>query len=539
MKRVLVLLLCMLAFANLFAQFGNYRPNNYEAVGRNLMTNRDIMAYKQDFGAEIQRTLFDTINNMALVTVPSGTYSALRQWIDMKVSCFDLDSQEVKWSKVLNPNRQSIHKVGRNLIMYDKDKLCILDPKTGQEKVDVGRKVEIAMFNSKEDWCMCYNLRRGQKRIKAKKFRCFDMNTGEELWQRDLDLTYKTEISIRLDDSIYLFVGNGIHAVNRKDGTGWDLNMKTNRFYYHPVGALSEVVDIADVYSRIIRDSTALLMAGSEQIVKFNPQGNVIWSADLPSDKTSRSLVCCDDDRVLLVNQGYASTDYGLVTYGRPFIAAFDWNTGEMFYLYERKMYADYILSAENKKDALFVLFADKEGHQSIEKYQIASGALLNKKEFAPANLEASGQLTGFLKYSYYMKVDSAFVELGDVDSLGVFVAAKNGVLHYDEKLTKSELIPYQDLYYLIREHDGLRCFRHGGQIVVVDETNKEVANLKLEDVYFTQSEIYSVKDKYLYVINPEQLNYEREEVTNEAIPESTIVPEDETNIESEEIIIQ
>ena len=528
MKRLVFLFVCVLPFANIFAQFNNYRLDNYEPVGRNLMTNRDIMAYKHTFGDEIYRTLFDTINNTALVAVPIGKTSALKQWRDVYVSCFDLDTHKVRWSKTLNPNRQKIQKAGRNMLMYDGNRLYILDSQTGEKKIDVGRKVQVAMYHSKEDWCMCYNIRRGEKRIKAKDFRCFDMNTGEVLWHRDLDLTYETEASFNLDDSIFLFVGNGVHSVNKTDGTGWDLAMKTHRYYYHPIGVFSEIVDIANVHSRILRDSTALLMAGAEQIVKFDSQGNVIWSTDLPSDKTSHSLVCCDDDRVLLVNQGYTTTDYGLVTYGRPFIAAFDWNTGDMLYLHERKMYADYAFDAQNNKDALYVLFADKKGHYSIEKYQIASGSLLAKVEFAPTNSTASGDMIEFLQYSYYMNVDSTLLTLRDADSLGVFVACENGVLHYDEKLSKSELIPYRELYYFIRQYGDLRYFRHEGQIVVVDESDQEVASLKLDNVYSTESEIYSIKDKYLYVINPEQLKYDKEIKTKTDFPESSTAPMEE-----------
>ena len=528
MKRLIFLFVFMSVLADLFAQFDNYKLSNYEPIGRNLMTNRDIMAYKHTFGDKIYRTLFDTINNTALVYVPVGKESALRQWRDICVSCFDLDTQKVKWSKTLNPNRQKIQKAGRNLLMYNGNRLYILDSQTGEEKIDVGRKVQVAMYHSMEDWCICYNIRRGEKRIKAKDFRCFDMNTGEVLWHRDLDLTYETEVSFNLDDSIFLFVGNGIHSVNKTDGTGWDLAMKTHRFYYHPIGVFSEIVDIANVHSRILRDSTSLLMAGAEQIVKFDLQGNVIWSTDLPSEKTSHSLVCCDDERVLLVNQGYTTTDYGLVTYGRPFIAAFDWNTGNMLYLHERQMYADYAFDAQNNKEALFVLFADKKGHYSIEKYQIASGSLLAKVEFAPTNSTASGDMIEFLQYSYYMNVDSTLLTLHDADSLGVFVACENGVLHYDEKLSKSELIPYRDLYYFIRQYGDLRYFRHEGQIVVVDESDQEVANLKSDNVYFTESDIYSIKDNYLYVINPEQLKYDKEIKTKTDFPESSAIPSEE-----------
>ena len=68
------------------------------------------------------------------------------------------------------------------------------------------------------------------------------------------------------------------------------------------------------------------------------------------------------------------------------------------------------------------------------------------------------------------------------------------------------------------------KSFKNGDEIhdrIVDALINKEIE-------YFTESDIYSIKDNYLYVINPEQLKYDKEIKTKTDFPESSAIPLEE-----------
>ena len=66
--------------------------------------------------------------------------------------------------------------------------------------------------------------------------------------------------------------------------------------------------------------------------------------------------------------------------------------------------------------------------------------------------------------------------------------------------------ISFDDLFVYKGKYGDLRFYSHGKETVVVDGEDREVATLDFPDVFCTESQIYSIKDKSLYVINKEQL---------------------------------
>lgn len=141
------------------------------------------------------------------------------------------------------------------------------------------------------------------------------------------------------------------------------------------------------------------------------------------------------------------------------------------------------------------------------------TGDLMDKRDLSSAIYEAAGDAVGlvgsFVGSLAYTRSDTTWVSLHESDTTGIFIACDKGVLHLDGNLVKVGYQPYEDLYMLNCELDGLRYFSKGGQITVVDASGHEVATLNFHDLYCTESEIYSIKDKTLYVINREQLRME------------------------------
>ena len=119
-----------------------------------------------------------------------------------------------------------------------------------------------------------------------------------------------------------------------------------------------------------------IYIAGIKRLIKTDRSGKELWHARLPEQKTSISRLFATKDYLLMVNMGFAPHSYSfyytyLGKWGKPFLAAYDKKTGKNVYMHERKKYVDFIKDVEFRDDdALFLLFADQEGHQSVEKYQ-------------------------------------------------------------------------------------------------------------------------------------------------------------------------
>ena len=501
MKKLFVLMALMAGLSCLQAQT---IPGfmNYETVGRDLLNNNEIVAFKTSFEIPIHSASFDTVTNTALVTLwkdPGESQIVTHGDYTCTVVYFDLENNQSKWQRQINLQDGKYWKKGPFVFREFGKDISLIDEETGKEKYKIGVSVHPLAYDTEEGW-MIYaterSLTRGTDLLKR-----VDLKTNKVDWKSKFVSEQDLDIRWNLNDSVVLIVGDGLHAVNVKDGSGWFVKLVTEVGAYYPV----------KIYSQPLIDSTFVYMAGSKEIVKVDHSGKEIWRTELPSKKMSYSSLGVYKDLLVLATQGIARVcpypyQTFLMPWGRPFFAAFDLNTGKMLYTHERSKNADYVLDAIHHEDSLYMVVADQEDHQSIEKYLISTGELLEKKDFPPMMVHSSGGITGFVGPQVYVKADSSFVRVIDKDTLGVCVFCEKGIIQLDSKLRNMEYYSYDELYVYQGKHDDYRFYSHEGKTVVADADGKEVAILDFPQVYCTASEIYSIKDKSIYVIKKESV---------------------------------
>lgn len=504
MKRFALTLAAMALAVMLHAQITSM-GGNYEVVGRNLLTNRDIVAYKEDFKETVHHVSFDTLSNMALVRLWDLGDKNSRKHADYNcvMIFYDLVDHEVKWRKNINLLDDELSKVGRYLF-YEEDKtLYLLEHSTGEAKFKIGKRIRPFFYSSDEGWLICATQRALAWNIKD--FRKVDLNTNQVLWNRKLTPRADLKVLAKTNDSTLLFVGEGIHAVDINNGSGWDYDLVTEEY---------EDGRPRQVRSRPLVDSTSVYMAGVNHLVKLDHQGQLQWKTELPDEKTSHSLIGKHEDYIVLVNQGYAECSIFpyqsfWMKWGRPFLAAYDNATGELRYMHERQYMADYALDAKIKNDDIYILYADHEGHQSVERYNVIEGNLMKKKEVSQVTIDKVGHLSSFVGPEYFIMVDSVLKPLREIDSLGVYLEADKGIVHFDANLLQAKTIDYDDIYIYMGRHGDLRFFSYHNRVFAYDIDYKEVASFDFHDLYCTESEIYSIKGSTLYIINRDQLRME------------------------------
>ena len=512
MKRFAITVLAVFAFIlSLRAQVHIQEMSNYEPVGRNLLNQREIIAFKETFDVTIQRADFDSVTNTVLLTLIDEVVrdekivdSGIRHAV-----FFDLEHNELKWRKKYYRNEELYIKRGSMVFKVKENDFFLADAETGEEQFKIGTGMWPVYFNTEEGWMICMT---GMKGLGSRRTLCrIDLKSRSQIWERDVKSAQEFEMATKLNDSTLLFVGNGLYSVDINNGEGWRLETNMQEISSENYGLYSLVSSVR-VCSNPFVDGSDIYIAGIKRLIKTDRNGKELWHARLPEQKTSLSRLFATKDYMLMVNMGFAPHSYSfyytyLGKWGKPFLAAYDKKTGKNVYMHERKKYVDFIKDVEFRDDdALFLLFADKEGHQSVEKYQANTGALMGRKEVAPVVIQSSGSMNAFVGSDVCVKKDNRFVHLVEMDTVGVYVVCDNGVLHLDGGLKSTDFISFNDLFVYNGKYGDLRFYSHGKETVVVDGEDREVATLDFPDVFCTESQIYSIKDKSLYVINKEQL---------------------------------
>lgn len=512
MKRFAITVLAVFAFIlSLHAQVHIQEMSNYEPVGRNLLNQREIIAFKETFDVSIQRADFDSVTNTVLLTLKDEVGKD-EKIVDSGIRhavFFDLEYNELKWRKKYYRNEEIYIKRGPMVFKVIGDDFFLVDAETGEEQFKIGTGMWPVYFDTEEGWMICMT---GMKGLGSRRNLCrIDLKSKSRIWERDVKSAQEFEMSTKLNDSTLLFVGNGLYSVDINNGEGWRLETNMQEIASENYG-LYTMVSSVRVCSKPFVDGSDIYIAGIKRLIKVDCNGKEQWHARLPEQKTSLSRLFATKEYLLMVNFGYAPHSYSyyytyLGKWGKPFLAAYDKKTGKNVYMYERKKYADFIKDVEFRdEDALFLLFADKEGHQSVEKYQANNGALVGRKEVPPVVIQSSGSMNAFVGSDVCVKKDNHFVHLVEMDTVGIYVVCDNGVLHLDGGLKSTDFISFNDLFVFNGRYGDLRFYSHGKETVVVDGEDREVATLDFPDVFCTESQIYSIKDKSLYVINKEQL---------------------------------
>lgn len=512
MKRFAITVLAVFAFIlSLRAQVHIQEMSNYEPVGRNLLNQREVIAFKETFDVTIQRADFDSVTNTVLLTLKDEVEKD-EKIVDSGIChavFFDLEHNELKWRKKYYRNEELYIKRGPMVFKVKENDFFLVEAETGEEQFKIGTGMWPVYFNTEEGWMICMT---GMKGLGSRRNLCrIDLKSKSKIWERDVKSAQEFEMATKLNDSTLLFVGNGLYSVDINNGEGWRLETNMQEISNENYGLYSLVSSVR-VCSNPFVDGSDIYIAGIKRLIKTDRNGKELWHARLPKQKTSLSRLFATKDYLLMVNMGYAPHSYSfyytyLGKWGKPFLAAYDKKTGKNVYMHERKKYVDFIKDVEFRDDdALFLLFADKEGHQSVEKYQANTGALMGRKEVAPVVIQSSGRMNAFVGSDVCVKKDNKFVHLVEMDTVGVYVVCDNGVLHLDGGLKSTDFISFNDLFVYNGKYGDLRFYSHGKETVVVDGEDREVATLDFPDVFCTESQIYSIKDKSLYVINKEQL---------------------------------
>jgi outer membrane protein assembly factor BamB len=485
MRKILVgltLLIPILAFS----QKTNFRVlYNEKALGKSLIDSSEIKGLEYIFPDRIHETFLDTTTGFLTVQL-----RGLRKekWLANKgnILQYDLRNKKLLWSKKVAYQASSLQQFSNTIIFTVANKSYCLDIKTGNELWEV--KNDIYYVDPIDNIGIGYKYKNSTGY--SNNLEGIDLKNGNVIWERELNREYSWNGLFYTDDSTMIIVAAGLHAVNVKNGNGWDYNTITGKKDYsgtvaaNAVGVAAGLLTgtfvmssghnlVRDVVSNSLVDSSYIYLASKEQLAKIDKQtGEIIWKHPFPGDLPSKSEIFMNDSLILMVNKGYAFMGYRQLNFGKPFIAGFDKKTGKKKYLSLINGKKDPILEFTLLDNEFYLVFKNR-----IAKYSVETGNQIIEKEFPK---ESYGELKYFVGNQVFIaNKNEDLVSLPQTDTTKVFVFTNTGkTLSIDKQLNVAYTIEYEDLsIYYLRTKD-FKFIAKDKQTLIVNNDGKRIAEI-------------------------------------------------------------
>ena len=268
MKRFAITVLAVSAFIlSLRAQVHIQEMSNYEPVGRNLLNQREVIAFKETFDVTIQRADFDSVTNTVLLTLKDEVEKD-EKIVDSGIChavFFDLEHNELKWRKKYYRNEELYIKRGPMVFKVKENDFFLVEAETGEEQFKIGTGMWPVYFNTEEGWMICMT---GTKGLGSRRNLCrIDLKSKSKIWERDVKSAQEFEMSTKLNDSTLLFVGNGLYSVDINNGEGWRLETNMQEISNENYGLYSLVSSVR-VCSNPFVDGSDIYIAGIKRLIK-------------------------------------------------------------------------------------------------------------------------------------------------------------------------------------------------------------------------------------------------------------------------------
>ncbi len=481
--------------------------NERKSIGRNLITKADIQADLSYFEDRIDNFYVDTTTNS--LTVQIRGVSSNKRWLDNKghIVLFNLNNDSAKWSMNINYQTSTIYQKNNMIIQTKGNTSSCLFYRTGGNKWSINNQLIFTDFKRKIGFGFIQN---GKNRDIIGGV---DLNNGKPLWERVIDSDYGWNDITPLNDSVRIVVAEGLHSINLKTGGGWDFKALTGKKDYAGTIAMNAAgVAVGmftgafiyttgyDLYHGIVSntwiDSTSIYWAAKQKIVKLNHEGQIQWEYDFPIDKASKSDIFLIDSLVYMVNFGYAYYNNKFTDFGHPFVAAFNQNSGQKVFLSELNDNKSTINDYYIKNQDLLTI-----SNTRISKYSLTDGSLEQEKII---DTDSLGYLKRFVTKHLYIKQDSTFKTLEEIDSLNLYLLTKKDkIIAINDKFEVvkqlDDFIPY--ITYLVK--DGYKFIGSLNESYILDKNGKVVANISVSrNAVFIGSKLYDCKENAMVIVD-------------------------------------
>lgn len=490
-----------------FSQKKDFRVVNNEIIlGINYLDSSEIKGQEYIFPERIHETYLDTTTGFLTVQL-RGT-SKNGKWLKNsgQVMVYDLNNKGLKWSKKIGYLSSSLQQFSHTIIYSEINKSYCLDINTGNALWKV--KNNIYYVDAVANIGIGYKYKNSTGY--TNNLEGINLENGNVIWKKELNREYSWNNVLHANDSTLIIVAAGLHSINIKNGIGWDYNTVTGKKDYTATAG-ANVAGVAlgiltgtfimstghnlvrDVVSNVIVDSSIIYFSSAEQLAKINKEtGEVIWNHPFPKKQASKSTIFTTATHIYMINNGYAFMGNRQLNFGKPFISAFEKESGKQEYL--SLIDTDPILGFKIMDEEIYLVFKNR-----IAKYSQVTGKLMLEKNF---DNESFGELKYFVgNHVFITNENNEFISLPQSDTSKVYVFTSKGMsLSIDNQLNISKIINNEDLNIYYLQTEDYKFIAKDKFTWVIDNDGQKVAEINMTSKAFLIGETLYEKqnDKFI-----------------------------------------
>lgn len=477
------------------AQQNSIVISNPKMVGFNYEKNADIFGNEYLFSDRIEEAIISK-DGFAAVTLRGLSKNGKYLNNNGNFISYNFKEYKVNWDRKINFQKENVVFLGDRPFLLKPGTVTALDKNTGIELWT--SKSELYRVDPEFHVAISYKF--NSMNPSSDKMEGLDLETGKVIWSRSLDRSYGWDDIQKLNDSTLLISSSGLHTVNLLTGEGWDYKAQTGKKQTGEMvaksvgsvvlGVLTGVVVtpnldlITGIVSNTLVDSDAIYLASADKISRLDRSGNVIWSNELPKDKSSASEILKENGTIVLVNKGHAYENGRFREYGTPCLSQYDENDGSLIFSLNFDEKKIVLNDVEIIGDTLTMLFSDR-----IRQFSMADSQLISEKIFDTSD---TGYLYNIVNKDIFLQNNDSF-ELAEPDSKNILITTSLGsVIKLNPNMEIEQEWVKNQFFKKVGNFTSKKMLYNDGSVVVIDDSGKKTAG-------FTAGENAKLVGKYMY----------------------------------------
>lgn len=425
----------------------------------------------------------------------------------------------VLWADQINYLTESVFYADDVLLHARGTKLARLVPLNGSKYW----KVPYSVWYTRSDYDLVLGYPTNVMGKDAALLAGFGLRDGEVRWKRSVDPTFGWNGIEEINDSTLLISAAGLHTIDLHTGRGWDYPLETGYKDYGAAvagtalgllaGALTGTYFVSyganivhGVGSPALSDSTGYYVSDRNRVVHLAPDGTEVWSTDLPKKLSSHMELFRFDDRLAVVNLGYAFLNGQEKSLGNAYLAVFDIRTGEQEYLNFLSGLQEQPVNdvSQLSGDRMRLIFDNRTVDVAIDNHGETIGSNM-------VDVNLHGKLRYTIGNNVYVRQDSLFVPLQQTDTTAIFVMTDKGhILHLTSDKRLAHVYSEQDYLTRIARYRDHSFIEHDDAMWFIDAAGRprvqfeETRNLQISDGKF-----YTSHGNLLWMLDLDELGWD------------------------------
>lgn len=502
MKRLLFSAFLLLSGGSSFSQNDLWVSAKEERVGYTLAEDNAVSGLRHSFSKLIYNASLNTTTGSMIIEFRDTEISGTKWKNSGAVFCYDIKQRIVKWSKKVNYEKAYYKQFNNQLFEI-----------TGE------RSYHINVENGKRDmelYGLVFAVNKagiGIVRGANATIQVVDLFAKKMIWQMPIDNEFDWSNLKWLSDSELLITADGLYGLNVHTGEMWSYPAVTSKKDFSATTG-ARVAGVAlrvltrtnippieanittSIASPPLADSAIIYFASKENISALSRlDGKVIWTKPLPGGITSNSTLFVKDHFLYMVNRGYANKGGQQISFGIPFIAKFEIETGNEIFLKTvgpSKMIRDF----DVKEEVIMLVF-----DESIVSYAMNDGRKIMSEAFD--KLKYGGLKYCISEQIYRQCNDLVYrsITLSDSSKTYVYTGMRK-VIEVNNELVVSDQWGADHLGIFEESWHEYKLLRVKDETIVLNKEGMKVATLNMSGAILYDNKLYDIQEKSVVEIN-------------------------------------